>query len=127
MRLAEGLYWSTVEHYFQAMKFPDQQYSDYREQIRLARSPAIAKKLGQTRDYPLREDWEEVKEKVMLYALRKKFSHPKMQAKLLRTRERHLYENSPYDYYWGIGKDHEGQNRLGELLMLVRAELSASI
>ena len=64
-----GLYWPTVEHYFQAMKFAGDEYFDYREQIRLNPSPARAKKLGQTRDYPLRDDWEKVKEEVMLYAL----------------------------------------------------------
>ena len=119
-----GLYWPTVEHYFQAMKFPGEQYLSYREQIRLTDSPARAKKSGRTRKYPLREDWQQVKEEIMLYALRKKFSHSKMLAKLLETEERHLYENSPYDRYWGIGKDGQGLNRLGELLMLVRRELS---
>lgn len=28
--------------------------------------------------------------------------------------------SSPYDSYWGWGKDHKGQNRLGHLLMSVR-------
>ncbi|MGK7878784.1 MAG: NADAR family protein [Crocosphaera sp.] len=119
----EGLYWSTVEHYFQAMKFPGEKYQVYREKIRLAQTPGKAKKLGQTRQIPLRRDWETVKEEVMLYALRKKFSHPKMKKILLATENRHLYENSPYDYYWGIGKKHTGKNRLGELLMQVREEL----
>ncbi|MGK7938906.1 MAG: NADAR family protein [Crocosphaera sp.] len=120
----DGLYWSTVEHYFQAMKFPDEKYREYREKIRLSETPGKAKKLGQTRQIPLRKDWESFKEEVMLYALRKKFSHPKMKNLLLATEKRHLYENSPYDYYWGIGKQHTGKNRLGELLMKVREELS---
>ncbi|EAZ94177.1 NADAR family protein [Crocosphaera chwakensis] len=120
----DNLYWPTVEHYFQAMKFSEQKYQKYRENIRLAETPGKAKKLGQTREIPLRKDWETVKEEVMLYALRKKFSHPKMKTILLKTETRHLYENSPYDYYWGIGKQHTGKNRLGELLMKVREELS---
>ncbi len=119
----EGLYWPTVEHYFQAMKFQGDEYFSYREQIRLASSPSRAKKLGRNRNYSLREDWEVVKEEVMLYALRKKFSHPKMLSKLLDTKNRHLYENSPHDNYWGIGQYHDGKNRLGELLMQVRSEL----
>ena len=120
----EGLYWPTVEHYFQAMKFSGEKYRGYREKIRLAQTPRKAKKFGQTRQIPLRRDLEIVKEEVMLYALRKKFSHPKMQTILLATENRHLYENSPYDYYWGIGKQHTGKNRLGELLMQVRKELA---
>ncbi|ACK66134.1 conserved hypothetical protein [Rippkaea orientalis PCC 8801] len=119
----DGLYWPTVEHYFQAMKFLGKEYQDYREKIRQALSPGNAKKLGQTRELPLRTDWEQVKEDIMLIALRKKFSYAKMKQILLATENRHLYENSPYDYYWGIGKDHTGKNRLGELLMQVRKEL----
>ena len=116
-------YWKTSEHYFQAMKFPGKKYQEYREKIRLAETPGKAKKLGQTRQIPLREDWETAKEEVMLSALRKKFIHPKMKTILLGTENRHLYENYPYDYYWGIGKQHTGKNRLGELLMKVREEL----
>ena len=119
----DGLYWPTVEHYFQAMKFPDEKYRGYREKISLAETPGKAKKLGQTRQIPLRKDWQMVKEDIMLYALRKKFSHSKMKTLLLATGNRHLYENSPYDYYWGIGKQHTGKNCLGELLMKVRKEL----
>lgn len=122
----DDLYWATVEHYFQAMKFSGEQDHEYREKIRHASTPGSAKKLGQTRQLPLRKDWEKVKEDVMLYALRKKFSHSKMSKKLLATENRHLYENSPYDYYWGIGQEHTGKNRLGELLMQVREELKQS-
>ena len=118
-----GLYWPTVEHYFQAMKFSGDANKEYRERIRSAHSPKQAKQLGQSRNYPLRQDWEEAKESIMLNALRKKFANPKMRSVLLSTKQRHLYENSPYDKYWGIGKDHKGKNRLGALLMQVRQEL----
>ena len=29
----ESLYWPTVEHYFQSMKFPGENYREYREKI----------------------------------------------------------------------------------------------
>ncbi len=119
----DGKYWPTVEHYFQAMKFDGDEYEDYREQIRKSHSPKQAKAFGQSRKYPLRKDWEEVKEAIMLKALRLKFSHPKMKAILLSTKNRKLIENSPYDRYWGIGKNHDGKNRLGVLLMKVREEI----
>ncbi len=118
-----GLYWPTVEHYFQAMKFSGDEHFDYRERIRLAKSPKQAKQLGQTRKIPIRSDWEKVKEQIMLHALRLKFTHPKMRSSLLDTKKRHLYEDSPYDRYWGIGKNKDGKNRLGELLMQVRKEI----
>jgi predicted NAD-dependent protein-ADP-ribosyltransferase YbiA (DUF1768 family) len=41
------------------------------------------------------------------------------------TGNEELVENSPYDYYWGVGRNGTGKNRLGILLMKLREELSA--
>jgi ribA/ribD-fused uncharacterized protein len=118
----DGGYWPTVEHYFQAQKFPSHQA--YQERIRLARSPKDAKALGRSRKVPLRPDWEEVKDEVMRQALRAKFlAHPRLAAMLLGTQGRQLIENAPSDYYWGCGSTGTGKNRLGSLLMELRAAL----
>jgi hypothetical protein len=118
----DGAYWPTVEHYFQAQKFPTQ--SAYKDKIRQARSPKDAKALGRSRKVPLRPDWEEVKEEVMRRALRAKFlAHPELTAVLLGTEGRELIENAPSDYYWGCGSTGTGKNRLGSLLMELRAAL----
>lgn len=119
---ADGAYWRTVEHYFQAQKFPG---TPLYAAIRDAPSPKEAKRLGRSRDYPLRADWEAVKDAVMLHALRLKFRHPKLRGLLLETGARTLVEKAPSDYYWGCGADGSGRNRLGELLMRVRSELLA--
>ena len=116
----DGVYWPTVEHYFQAQKFDD---PAYRERIRKAASPKQAKELGRTRKLPIRADWDEARDEVMRRALRKKFAHPKLRALLLETGERELIESSPFDTYWGCGRDGTGQNRLGVLLMELRDEL----
>jgi len=117
---ADGVQWPTVEHYFQAQKFHD---LGHRERIRLAHSPADAKKLGQSRKVPIRSDWEDVKETVMKAALRLKFANPGLRSLLLSTKTRMLVEDSPYDRYWGIGRDGKGKNRLGILLMEIRDEI----
>ena len=117
---ADDTFWPTVEHYFQAQKFGD---PDYRERIRTCGPPKQAKVLGQTREIPLRDDWDSVRDEVMLFALRLKFESPKLQSLLLDTGDRDLVESSPYDYYWGSGRDGSGKNRLGELLMQVRSEV----
>ena len=39
------------------------------------------------------------------------------------TGEEELAEAAPTDFYWGVGRDGTGQNRLGHLLMRIRAEL----
>ncbi len=117
----DGLWWRTVEHYFQAMKFHNE---EYRERIRACGKPKDAKALGMTRKIPLRQDWEEVKDTIMLDAVRCKFrthDHPKQL--LLSTGNAHIAENAPMDAYWGIGPDGLGYNRLGEILMRVREEL----
>lgn len=61
----------------------------------------------------------------MLLAMRLKFKIPSARELLLSTGTRELVESSPYDYYWACGKDGTGLNRLGHLLMQVRAELNA--
>lgn len=114
--------WKTVEHYFQAMKFVE--HPDYFHSVRQCITPSRAKSLGRTRNYPLREDWEEVKEDIMLKALYAKFEqNPLLKDQLLDTGNCILIEDSPTDYYWGIGKRGTGKNRLGHLLMRVRDEI----
>jgi ribA/ribD-fused uncharacterized protein len=123
----EGLYWPTVEHYFQAQKFPTNENADYREFIRQAQTPNIAKSLGRTRKIAIRPAWDEVKDDIMLYALRKKFENNDLRELLLNTGDRTLIEASPFDTYWGCGRSGKGRNRLGELLMQVRAEIKAFV
>jgi ribA/ribD-fused uncharacterized protein len=117
----DGLWFPTVEHYFQAQKFHDE---DYREKIRIAKTPAESKTLGRSRKVKLRDDWEEVKEEIMHAACLKKFqAHPELCQRLLSTGDEELIESAPNDYFWGCGRNGSGQNKLGQILMQVREEL----
>ena len=117
----EGVYWRTVEHYFQAMKFHDEAY---RERIRSASKPKDAKALGMTRAIPLRPDWEEVKDGLMYAAVSRKFrTHEAPRKLLLSTGKARIVENAPMDYYWGGVQDGTGLNKLGEILIRVRSDL----
>lgn len=120
--LIDGKVWPTVEHYFQAMKFPTN--VEYQEEIRSAKTPAKAKSLGR-KDSNVREDWETHRLTVMETALREKFSdrHPELKAKLLETGNILLRDASPQDNFWGIGRKKLGQNNLGKILMKIRKEL----
>ena len=69
----DGVYWPTVEHYFQAQKFSTM---EHRERIRKAGSPKQAKSLGQSRRHPIHDNWAEVRDDVMRRALERKFAHP---------------------------------------------------
>ena len=116
----DGVFWPTVEHYFQARKFFD---PSIRERIRRAPTPKEARALGQSRSQIIRPDWDGIREEIMLTGLRIKFQVPKTRELLLSTGTRKLVESSPFDYFWACGQDGSGQNRLGKLLMLVREEL----
>jgi hypothetical protein len=116
--------WPTTEHYFQAQKFAGEPDED---EIRQAKSPMIAARMGRDRKRPFRRDWEAVKERVMLDALRAKFTqHEDLKAILLGTGDAKLVEHTANDDYWGDGGDGSGKNRLGFLLMQLRAELAAN-
>ena len=58
-------------------------------------------------------------------AVRRKFEHlhDELRELLLGTGEEELAEAAPTDFYWGVGRDGTGQNRLGHLLMRIRAKL----
>jgi nicotinamidase/pyrazinamidase len=117
----DGKVWPTSEHYFQAQKFPG---TGYAEKIRLTASPSTAAKLGRSRRYPLRADWEEVKDEIMYRAvLAKVLQHERMQRKLLATGTATLIEHTKNDRYWADGGDGTGRNMLGIILMQIRAEL----
>lgn len=71
----------------------------------------------------IRSDWESVKIDVMYRALKCKFSiYPHLNSMLLSTAGSVLVEASPHDLFWGGGRDGEGLNYLGRLLMQLRSE-----
>ncbi|MFT3995769.1 MAG: NADAR family protein [Asticcacaulis sp.] len=121
----DGVWWPTVEHYFQAQKFVD---SAYCARIAKASTPKMAKSLGQSRAFVIWPDWDARRDAVMAAAIRKKFgTHAALGKLLLSTEQEELAEASPNDFYWGVGGDGSGQNRLGQILMQVREELRNKI
>jgi N-glycosidase YbiA len=135
----DGGEWPTVEHYYQSQKSAD---PGYRDAIRQAATPAMAKRLAAQPHAPRRishhswfranatlprEDWFEVKLDIMRRADHAKFiQHPDLAAALLATEDAQLVEDSPFDPYWGIGRDGQGLNWAGRVLMEIRQELAAA-
>jgi N-glycosidase YbiA len=116
-----GLCWPTNEHYFQAQKFAGTLYA---ELIRQAPTASLAAKMGRRRSWPLRSDWEQVKDQVMFQGVLRKFeTHADIRSVLLATGEELLVENAPRDYYWGYGADGSRQDKLGQVLMRIRSLL----
>lgn len=118
--IIDGKYYSTVENYFQSQKTLDEEES---EKIRLAMSPSAAKRLG--RQCNMREDWDEIKDEVMMKGLRAKFFRIDMSDELLATNNDILEEGNTWgDYYWGVDFNTGiGENKLGKFLMQLRDEI----
>jgi len=124
--LIDGKMWATSEHYFQAQKFAG---TDYETLIQNASSPREAADLGRNRAYPLRSDWEQVKDDIMRKVVKVKFTqNPALTETLLSTGDAVLVEHTVNDSYWGDGGDGTGKNMLGKILMetrdLLKKELS---
>jgi len=114
--------WPTTEHYFQAQKFLDW---ELRIKILSAKSPMIAARMGRNRAWPLRADWDDVKDDIMRTAVRAKVrQHADVRETLLATGDAIIVEHTARDRYWGDGGDGSGKNMLGKIFMEVRAELT---
>lgn len=111
--IIDNIRWRTVEHYYNAMKTDN---PDMRDEIRLSRSPLIARQLGN--DIPMgliRSDWNDVQDNILYNALLSKFKdNASILDKLLNTAPNILMDQSI-------------DNRLGILLMKVRDSLTPEI
>lgn len=117
-----GRIWPTVEHCFQAQKFPTDPI--LQEKIRTAKTPLSAKRLGRTKTSHFRTDWNEVRDNIMLECLQAKFSqNPPLATLLKETGTAQLREKSLSDSYWGTGPNDCGRNKMGTLLHSVRKAL----
>jgi len=132
----DGEVWPTVEHYYQFQKSPE---PAYRQAIREARTPGMAKRLAappqaprrvsaqswfRKNGVPPRPDWHEVKLGIMRRADRAKFTqHRDLAERLLATGEAELVEDSSSEPFWGVGPEGRGGNWAGRVLMEIREEL----
>jgi len=121
---SQGFTYGSLEAAFQAAKCIRESDREKFEHY----TAAEAKKAGRRVD--CRSNWESNKKEVMLDLLRIKFGRcPELGDKLLATGNAELIEgNTWHDQYWGSCtcpkcRENEGENHLGKLLMLVRAEL----
>jgi ribA/ribD-fused uncharacterized protein len=117
----DGQWWPTSEHYYQAQKYTDPTLMEW---VRSAPTAMDAALRGRDKTIPKRPDWEEIKEGVMLKALKEKFTrYPKLRELLLSTGTAKIYEHTANDCEWADCGDRSGKNKLGKLLMRLRDEL----
>lgn len=120
--------------YFKALLFDDH---DIAAQILATDDPGRQKALGRRVRGFSEAQWDDNKDDIVYRINLEKFRQNKgLRRKLFHTGERALVEASPMDTIWGIGleasvanetppSEWPGQNRLGNILTRVRAELRA--
>ena len=115
----------TTEHLYQAYKAKNKIDE---VTILLCESPGKAKKLGNSIE--IKENWEDIKDKVMFTILIVKFNILELKKLLLDTKDDLLIEgNYWHDNYWGDCycekcKNIKGRNKLGKMLMIIRNSLN---
>ncbi|MFC0514277.1 NADAR family protein [Mucilaginibacter angelicae] len=113
--------WPTVEHYVQSIKFEDVNLWD---RIKVMKAPQDVANLSSKLQHKLRPDWEDVKDAIMLKAVKAKFfQHHRLKKILLETGDATIIQHNPNDNYWADGGDGTGKNKLGLILMHVREQL----
>ncbi|RLF65862.1 MAG: DUF1768 domain-containing protein [Thermoplasmata archaeon] len=128
--IADTIYF-TNEHFFQAFKTTTVEDFNW---ILNAATPGIAKIMGSPRGYKgrkiiLRDDWDAIKDEIMVIGIGWKFSIPLLRANLIATGGATLIEgNYWHDNYWGNCycpkcQHIPGQNKLGQIIMGVRDTL----
>ena len=124
----DGQTYNTIEQFFQAQKAALAKDTEYFNKILQSPSPRDARTFGRkVRGLPV-DTWNSMRDQIMLQGVRAKFSqNTTLKALLLETGDATLIEDSPTDYYWGCGSKGTGQNKLGQTLMKVRAELRNSL
>lgn len=117
-----GYLFPTVEHAYQSSRIIP---GPERESIKSARSPLIAWQLGQK----YKKDPKLVvpdfnKDTVMEELFRAKLNqHSDVREVLKSSGDREIQKVIDHDYYWGMGKDGSGQNKMGKLWMKLRSEI----
>lgn len=114
----EGIVFPSTEHAYVAAKTLD---IEKRKEIALVATAGQVKRVG--RKMKLRPDWEEVKVDVMRDLLIQKFAQEPFRTQLLATGDAYLEETNTWgDVVWGVCEG-VGENKLGWLLMEIRAML----
>lgn len=148
----DGVTYPSSEHYYQSQKFVYEGAStkslEYANAITSAKTPNTPKELASQKvkgGYKWRidlnetirqyqdakfnaKDWDRRKDNVMRKVVFQKFfQNSSLKELLLSTYPFKLVEASPYDSYWGEGKDKRGLNMLGKILEETRYLLSDGV
>lgn len=113
----EGLDYPSVEHAYQAAKWPPHKRQEF-----TMITAGQAKKLGKKAPKLDVKEWDEKKYNIMAVLVLQKFlMNQPLKEMLLATEDAYLEETNHWgDVWWGVNEDGEGKNNLGRILMGVR-------
>jgi len=127
--IMDGVTWYHVEGYYQARKAYDD--PSVVRNIAAMPKPSDARRAGAAHimGQEFLKTWNSgLKVHVMIRALLVKFtSSDACNRKLVSTGNAELLELSPWDAFWGTGKDGSGKNVLGKCLMKVRGIIGTPV
>jgi len=121
-----GIIIPTAEHLYQACKYP--LFPGIQEEILCENSPMTAKMISRKYQKFVRQDWDDIRIKIMRWVLKVKLTqnYAKFSDTLRETENKPIVELSHKDKIWGA-VEHSGKfvgvNALGRLLMELRAEI----
>lgn len=123
--ILHGVKYISVEHAYQSAKSIDEEWKKTCASDQY--SSGEIKKLSKS--VKIRHDWSEIKNKIMWYLLKQKFSKDPIKSWLLETGNEEIVEgNSWHCNYWGNCtcdkcSDIKGRNLLGKMIMRIRDDL----
>lgn len=120
----DDVVYPTVEHAYHAQKFTDQAIID---EIRAATSPIESYRVAYRYQDRWKENWYDIRLQVLYELVREKVrQHKEVRDQLISTGDEEIVEVNPVDDFWGNGKDGNGQNQMGKILMRIREEIKNS-
>jgi len=116
----DGVTYKTAEHAYQALRMLPEVQSSVAESPSPLDAWRIAQRYKDEGKLNPSKDKDELMEKVFRAKLEQ---HSDIKEILLESGDRELLKVYDTDYYWGIGADGSGENKMGKLWMKLRDEL----
>lgn len=117
--IVQGITYNSVENFYQASKT-----QNVGIKLKMSKmNPFEARNYGQA--ITKRNDWEKIKDEIMLFGLKEKFSQPTYKNLLINTGTKDLIEGNYHgDTYWGVNLETgKGKNKLGNMIMDIRISI----
>ena len=112
----DGIEYLAVENFFQAHKTSNRNLKIYISTLNPFESRKYGKKMV------MRDNWDDIKLKIMEFAIDKKFNQPRFRDFLITVNEPIMEDNWWRDTFWGV-YNNQGENHLGKILERKRDSL----